>query len=49
MDYETIRASVGTWGLVYFVVLFLGVVFFTFRPGSKQRYKDAAELPLKRD
>ncbi len=49
MDYETIRASVGTWGLVYFVLLFLGVVFFTFRPGSKKKYDEAAELPLKRD
>jgi cytochrome c oxidase cbb3-type subunit 4 len=49
MDYETIRTSVGTCGLVYFVLLFVGVVFFTFRPGSTKRYQDAAEQSLKRD
>ena len=28
---------------------FAGILVFTFRPGSKKKYEDAAQLPLKRD
>lgn len=49
MDYDTVRHAADSWGLVYLLVLFVGVVFFTFRPGSKKMSDDAAQIPLKED
>jgi len=49
MDYETFRQFSDSWGLAYLVVIFIGVVIFAFRPGSKKKYEDAADIPLKRD
>ncbi|HHI81563.1 MAG TPA: cbb3-type cytochrome c oxidase subunit 3 [Rhizobiales bacterium] len=49
MDYETFRHFSGSWGLVYLVVVFVGAVLFTFRPGAKKQYDEAADIPLKRD
>ena len=49
MDYDTIRGLADSWGLVYLFVLFVGAIFFTFRPGSKKASDDAAQIPLKED
>ncbi len=49
MDYETMRQFADTWGLVGLTVLFVGIVIFVFRPGSRQRYEDDANIPLKED
>ncbi len=49
MDYDTVRHAADSWGLVYLLVLFVGVVFFTFRPGSKKTSDEAAQIPLKED
>ncbi len=49
MDYESFRLFSDSWGLAYLVAVFVGVVFFVFRPGSKKQYEDAADIPLKRD
>lgn len=49
MTYEEIRAFVGTWGLVYFVLLFLGVLVYALRPGAKRKFDEAARIPFKED
>lgn len=49
MDYDTVRHAADSWGLVYLLVLFVGVVFFAFRPGSKKASDEAAQIPLKED
>ncbi len=49
MEYETFRQFSDSWGLAYLVVIFIGVIIFAFRPGSKKKYEDAADIPLKRD
>ena len=49
MDYETFRHFADSWGLVYLVVIFVAVVAFTLRPGSKEKYEEAARIPLKED
>ncbi|MGI9482941.1 MAG: cbb3-type cytochrome c oxidase subunit 3 [Hyphomicrobiales bacterium] len=49
MDYETARQLADTWGLVFLVVLFVGVVAFVFRPGAGKKYEEAAKIPLKDD
>lgn len=49
MDYETVRQAADSWGLLYLLLLFVGVVLFTFRPGSKKTSDEAAQIPLKED
>lgn len=49
MDYESFRIFSDSWGLVYMVGVFLAIVLFIFRPGSKKHYEDAGNIPLKRD
>ena len=49
MDYETLRHAADSWGLVYLVVLFVGVIAYTFRPGGKKAADEAANIPLKED
>lgn len=49
MDYEFLRQAADSWGLLYLVLLFLGVIAFTFRPGSRDAARDRAEIPFKED
>lgn len=49
MDYSTLRQFADSWGLVYLFVLFIGVILFTFRPGSKSLADECAQIPLKED
>ncbi len=49
MDYETLRQAADSWGLVYLTVLFVGIVLYTFRPGSKKTAEELAQIPLKED
>ncbi|HEX9701297.1 MAG TPA: cbb3-type cytochrome c oxidase subunit 3 [Rhodospirillales bacterium] len=49
MTHESISHFAQTWGLVYLVVLFLGVLVYAFRPGAKKKFEDAARIPLKED
>lgn len=49
MDYSTFREIADSWGLLYLFALFVGVIFFTFRPGSKKIAEDIANIPFKGD
>lgn len=49
MDYETLRQLSDSWGLVYLVLIFLGVVIYTFRPGSKRQAEHLARIPFEKD
>ncbi len=49
MDYNTLRHMADSWGLLYLFLVFIGVVLFAFRPGSKKVYEDVANIPLKED
>ena len=49
MDYNTFREFADSWGLLYLTLLFLGIVLFTFRPGSKKIADDVAQIPLRED
>ncbi len=37
------------WGLVYFVVVFAVVVTYALWPASKERFDEAARMPLRED
>jgi len=49
MDYETLRHFADTWGLLALFVIFLFVIGFVFRRGSKKKYEESARIPLKED
>ena len=49
MDYSMLRQFADSWGLLYLVLLFVGIVLFVFRPGTKKHYDDQAQIPLKED
>ena len=47
MDYNTMRHFADSWGLLGMFLFFLFVVFFAFRPGSKQAADAAKAIPFK--
>ena len=47
MDYSMLRQFADSWGLVYLFVVFIGVILFTFRPGSAKHHAEMASLPLR--
>ena len=49
MSFEEVRALSGIAGLLFFLVFFLGVLAWTFRPGSRRKFEDASRIPLKED
>lgn len=49
MDYETLRQLADSWGLVYLVVVFISVIIFNFRPGTKKRAEELAQIPFRED
>lgn len=49
MGFEDIKALSGSIGLVIFVCVFVAVVVYTFRPGTKKQMDDHANIPLNED
>ena len=49
MDYSTFREIADSWGLLYLFLLFVGIVIYTFRPGSKKTADEIAQIPLKEE
>lgn len=49
MAYEDVAYFAQTWGLVYLVILFAGVLVYALRPGAKKKFDHAANIPLKED
>jgi cytochrome c oxidase cbb3-type subunit IV len=38
-----------TWGLVYFVAIFLGVLAYALWPSNQKRFDESARVPLRED
>ena len=49
MTYQSVAQFAQSWGLVYLVVLFLGVLVYALRPKAKKTFEDAADIPFKED
>ncbi|MCO5134673.1 MAG: cbb3-type cytochrome c oxidase subunit 3 [Phyllobacteriaceae bacterium] len=47
LDYQSMRAFADSWGLLYMFLIFLAVVVWAFRPGSRSMSEDAANIPFK--
>ena len=44
--YRQVAEFAQTWGLLYFVALFLAVVVYAFLPSNKNKFVDASRIPL---
>ncbi len=49
MSYEDVARFVQTWGLVFFVVVFLVAVAYALWPANRARFRRAARIPLEDD
>jgi len=49
MEYKAVAEFAQTWGLLYMVALFVGVLIYAFRPGAKKTFDRAAEIALRED
>lgn len=49
MTFDTMSAFAQTYGLIYLMVLFFGVLVYALWPGNRAKFDDAARIPLKED
>ena len=49
MQYEQVAHFAATYGLIYLMVLFAGVLVYTFWPKNKDKFEEAARRPLEED
>lgn len=47
MDYQSLSSFAQTGGTTYFVVIFLAAVIYAIWPRNGERFRRAAELPMK--
>ena len=49
MEYEQVAEFAATYGLIYLMVLFAGVLVYAFWPKNKKKFDEAARRPLEED
>ncbi len=49
MDYETARVFAATWGLVGLFTMFIGALAYALWPRNRDKFDEAAHIPLKED
>jgi len=47
--YTIMRVFAGSWGMMFLLLSFLGVILFTLRPGSRKVHQDTANIPFRYD
>ena len=47
--YRAVAEFAQTWGLAYFVVVFLAVLLYALWPSRKRQFEEAARIPLRED
>ena len=47
--YRAVAEFAQTWGLAYFVLMFLLVLAYALWPSRKQQFEQAANIPLQED
>ena len=47
--YTIMRVFAGSWGMMFLLLSFLGVLLFTLRPGSRKIHRDTANIPFRYD
>lgn len=46
--YTALRQLSDSWGLLALFIIFIGIVLYAFRPGSRAKYEDVARIPLQK-
>jgi len=49
MTYESTTAFAASWGMAYFVVIFLIALAFALWPSKQKEFDEAAQIPLRED
>lgn len=47
--YKAFAEFAQTWGLLYFVLIFLGVLVYALDPKRRRQFEEAARIPLEKD
>jgi cytochrome c oxidase cbb3-type subunit 4 len=47
--YKALAEFAQTWGLAYFVIVFLLVIAYALWPSRKERFEQNARIPLRED
>ncbi|HMR34083.1 MAG TPA: cbb3-type cytochrome c oxidase subunit 3 [Geminicoccaceae bacterium] len=47
--YKAFAEFAQTWGLLYFVLIFLGVLVYALNPKRRKQFEEAARIPLEKD
>jgi cytochrome c oxidase cbb3-type subunit 4 len=47
--YKAVAEFAQTWGLVYFVVIFVLVLLYALWPSRQKKFDEAARIPLRED
>ena len=47
--YQFFAQFAQTWGLVYFLVLFIAVLVYALWPSRQKKFDEAARVPLRED
>jgi cytochrome c oxidase cbb3-type subunit 4 len=47
--YQSVATFAQTWGLVYFVTVFLAVLVYALWPSRQSAFDEAARMPLRED
>jgi cytochrome c oxidase cbb3-type subunit 4 len=48
-SYKTAAEFAQSWGLLYFILIFLGAVAYALAPSRKATFDEAARIPLRED
>jgi len=46
LEYNAMRQFADSWGLLFMLLFFVGVLIFIFRPGARKASHDAAQIPF---
>ena len=47
--YQKLAEFAQSWGLIYFMAIFLGIVVYAFWPSNKKKFDEASRIPLDKD
>ena len=47
--YTILQVIARSWGAMFMLLVFLGVIVYTFRPGSRSLHRETADIPFRHD
>lgn len=49
MDYQSLRTFADSWGLLFMMLVMIGIIGWSFRPGARKIHDDARMIPFRDD